>query len=232
MVNRKNKFTLIELLVVIAIIAILAAMMLPALNKAREKAKTINCNGNLKQLAQSMIMYTTDAEDFLPAGEGSGVPSGWVSSWDRVLLKGKYLGANPIGGGLLGYHNTLMVCPSDTVKRQWGGTRTYVGIRGHWQYLCGWTYNFQSIKMNEIKRPSNFLLLGEVMYNGNIAGYFPNSSMDQGKAISPHAKSGDRLTGNYVFSDGHVSALNREEAANYSIWSRSGKFENLSSRWN
>lgn len=62
----KRNFTLIELLIVIAIIAIIASMLLPALNKAREASKKTSCVSNLKQIAAAVAMYSADENDFLP----------------------------------------------------------------------------------------------------------------------------------------------------------------------
>ena len=88
----KKSFTLIELLVVIAIIAILAAMLLPALAKAREKARSISCVSNLKNIATFLTMYVNDNNDSLVSNCAQSSTAAWTTykmyQWGTMLALG------------------------------------------------------------------------------------------------------------------------------------------------
>jgi prepilin-type N-terminal cleavage/methylation domain-containing protein/prepilin-type processing-associated H-X9-DG protein len=133
--TRREGFTLIELLVVIAIIAILAAMLLPALATAKLKAQRAQCVSQLKQLGIGVNLFATDHNDmYPPAGFGTGSPtsSDVQLSWDDYI--NRYIGGNIPdndlaydGGHDIGVAPKVLACPADRqTKCVWVGNFTAI----------------------------------------------------------------------------------------------------------
>ena len=101
-------FTLIEVLLVIGVIAILASLLLPALQNAKGKANQIKCAGNLKQIGIAVMAYTTDYNDWVP---GCYAPNGGFASWPFNISP--YFMTDDPWEHVSGEKTSILLCPSD-----------------------------------------------------------------------------------------------------------------------
>ncbi len=159
-IKSRHNFTLIELLVVIAIIAVLAAMLLPALNSARGKARQGQCLNNQKQLLLAMLAYGDTNNGFLPPRGGSGTTASWAEIlWRDKVVEGKSFICPEAGT----YPYVNQIPSTVAVHFSWGHV-TYGGN----PYFIDTGELGTVIRFNAARQPSATVTIGDI--DGNSIG--------------------------------------------------------------
>jgi len=226
--GRRRGFTLIELLVVIAIIALLAALLLPALSRSKATAQRIQCVSNLHQMGIAAHLYVDDNGGFYPVAYWYGTVNGVMAaiSWDLTTVQGNPPAVTP---GLLWQsrgNKPIQQCPSFTGGANWL-VDPYTGYNYNTSYLGHGQYENiqQSARAAEVRRPNQTLLFGDGQYSAGANKFmrapWPNPGDDsfRGRWAGTQGFRHSKKT-NAAFCDGHAESMrarftdNEDGAAN------------------
>jgi prepilin-type N-terminal cleavage/methylation domain-containing protein/prepilin-type processing-associated H-X9-DG protein len=209
MLKKSKDFTLIELLVVIAIIAILAGMLLPALNSAREKAKKIQCANNLKQIGGAHDSYSIDFNDFvIPCfSQNAWYYKPEPGIWSYVGYKGKSIWRGEI---------PIARCPSDTSPQEL--IAGYPALSYAQNLKSGWNHG-QSNPFKYCYRATQFKYPSEFMLTIDESHYFINYN---GSVVYPENRHKNSV--NLLYKDGHVGSRKPILDGDARLWRISGSW--------
>jgi len=238
----RKSFTLIELLVVIAIIALLASMLLPALQQARDAARAIKCASNLKQIGLAFQMYADDWDGYLPAVQIKPYTSdvNYGGNWAARLVEGIYgVDCPPSNCSsaqytfvfLEGGGRTVFHCPAVAISGNGRRRLTYVMN----QFVTSSSTNDDVLKaekkMHKVADPSRTLLVidgyNAILTQARYTDLAENTSNWNGTLIqgAPAWRHTDNTRANVLFVDGHVASVaNQEpnwttgEAEDFRLW--------------
>lgn len=210
--HSESRFSFVELLVVIAVIAILAGMLLPALNAAKSKAQSITCINNLGQVMKAQMNYASDYGDCMVSHLIFG--STWVP---YSVVLGKYVPVDPPLDRTVYLSPKLLQCPSNPENRppasSWGWNDVYgflyVSWTGRREYDAFRLRNDGGIfyPVHRISAPSKTVMAADTATKSGrgFHGFFPEETVDAAQQGAIYMQHSNRA--NSAFADGHVSAM-------------------------
>jgi prepilin-type N-terminal cleavage/methylation domain-containing protein/prepilin-type processing-associated H-X9-DG protein len=216
--SSQRAFTLIELLVVIAIIAILASLLLPALARAKQKAKAIKCLSNEKQIALGYLLYASDNSDYLPlaAHLGDAAPCQWFFEISP------YIGKQTASYTSLVAKANVVACPSAKLEKVFPSStpasEAYGGYGHNYVYL-GYLEETERVKTTKVTKPVETWMNGDGLDPApglawyNYGYLYPPARPPWGTTtVRPYVRHGKG--GNYSWVDGHVSMTSWQVMSN------------------
>jgi prepilin-type N-terminal cleavage/methylation domain-containing protein/prepilin-type processing-associated H-X9-DG protein len=193
----ESAFTLIELLVVIAIIAVLAALLLPALGKAKSKARAVSCVNNLKQWSLATVLFAGDHQGLLPkdgSASGSSTTSGWYIDLPKAMGIAPYNEMEWRTNAAIDPGRSVWICPANT-RRSNGKNLFHYCLNRH----VNATGAGNQVRISSIPKPGQTVWLFD---NGGAAPVAQQNNVH----TNIHSQGA-----NFAFLDGHAARFASEE---------------------